>query len=188
LTLALASLGATTGCVALGVAAGAMVGSVGIAVLTQGCYDPIKLQLLDEETGRPVCDARVTAREEHGANAEFSSCFYAELPQGHWYVEASRPGYRRAQAVVFVTKGTRCEPTQQSVTLYFWPQSAPVTGVPTVAPPPLPPPPSATSSAPPPAPPSANPSPPANGVGGAANTAPEPAGGAAPETPSGVPY
>lgn len=180
LTLVLALGGATTGCVALGVAAGAMVGSVGIAVLTQGCYDPIKLQLLDEVTGRSVCDAWVTAREEHGANAEFSSCFYAELPQGHWYVQATREGYQRAQAEVFVTKSGRCEPSQQSLTLYFWPLSAPATGVPTVPPSPPPPPPMPT--------PSASSSPPVSGVGGAANGGTESEGGAAESLPSGVPY
>ncbi len=157
----------STGCVAA-IAGGAVVTAVGAAVITQGCYDPVRVELLDAVTALPVCDARLVARNADGKETKFSSCFYAELPVGKWVLEAQRAGYEPAQVPLLVSKPNGCEPARQSVALYLWPVGQrPQPTVPgQVAPAPLPPVVAPSSVAPSSEVPPVAPSP-AGGTGGA---------------------
>jgi len=163
--------GAALSCTVAAVAGGVAAVAVGAAIITSGCYDPVKVELLDGTTGLPLCDAKLAAVEveddgQDGGTTEFSSCFYADVPVGKWRLQATRPGYLMTRAPLVVSKPTGCQPVPQRVTLYIWPEPSSAPGgvpataapawlpatAPLAAPPPAYPggdaPPPATSSAP----------------------------------------
>ena len=145
--------GATLSCTVAAVAGGVAAVAVGAAIITSGCYDPVKVELLDGSTGLPLCDAKLVAVEEEedgdGGTTEFSSCFYADVPVGKWRLEATRPGYLMTRSPLVVSKPAGCQPVPQRVTLFIWPEPSSVRGgvpaasaatLPETAPPAAPPP------------------------------------------------
>lgn len=120
----------SSGC-APAIGAGLGAGLLTTTALTAGCYDPVSVKVVDSVTGLPDCGASVTAREKEGAQARFSSCFYADLSVGTWTVQAARDGYRPASTELVVPKTRRCEPAPQSIELSLSPvDQPPPAGVP----------------------------------------------------------
>ena len=82
-----------TGCVTAAVAGGVFVVGIGSAILFSSCDEPASVQVWDNTSAYPVCDAVVTAESESGSTATFSPCYQAYLGTGVWHVTATKPGF-----------------------------------------------------------------------------------------------
>jgi hypothetical protein len=150
--LAVAAIAALslTGCVTAAIAGGVFVVGIGSAIIFSGCDEPASVQVWDNTSAYPTCDAVVTAESETGSTATFSPCYQAYLGTGVWHVTATKPGFPAAKGVITVEEKRKCsEPIFHALDLTLG-SDATYTPAPVPSPPPSPPP--ATSPAPSPSP------------------------------------
>jgi hypothetical protein len=158
------------GCVS-GVAAGVVGAAVVVGFATRSCYDHVRITVFDG-TGHRTCNAKVEVKDGDDVT-KLESCYYAQLTEGQYVIEASLPEHVTETQKVVVAPRKRCQHSVHTMEISLKSTHAPPPAPPIFAPPP-PPPTAAPAAAPPAAPPPAAP-PPATAPPSAAPTTPPPA-------------
>jgi hypothetical protein len=183
--VALSGLALTLTSCASAIGVVAVVGVVGVGLLTHKCYDYLDVTVYDS-TGRTTCNAEVLA-EQNGDSVHLTSCYYTPLGDGTWTLRARYPGMPDVTSTVIVDHSSGCVGHVQSATLTLAAPIPRVLPAPSSYELPPPPPPPPAQAAPPlrsVSPPPAAPAPTAPGTAPAPATPPVPAPTAAPPAPA----